>query len=99
MIVAAALDLPSSVAVTVAVPPVSEIDAGITVSVAVGASSSVIVPVAVAAVVESAAFVGLLNSTTTVSSASASASPATVTSRVLLLSPAAKVRVPAASAV
>ena len=64
-----------------------------------GSSSSVMVPVPVAAVADSAALDGPLRVTTTVSSASSSTSPATVTAMFLLVSPAAKVRVPAASAV
>ena len=67
-----------------------------------GGSSSSIVPVPVAAVVGSAgsvAFVGPLNLTSTVSFGSSSVSPATVTSTFLLVSPAAKVSAPAASAV
>ena len=60
-------------------------------------SSSLIVPVPVP--VEIAAFTALLSSTTTFSSGSSVASPVTDTARVRLVSPAAKVRVPAASAV
>ena len=64
----------------------------------VGAPSSlVIVPVPVA--VPSVAFVGSLNCTGIVSSASASVSPRTETVTVFVVSPAAKVSVPSASAV
>ena len=66
----------------------------------VGASSSsVIVPVPVPAVFDTAAFVGLLSSTTTVSFDSSSVSPVTDTSKVRLVVPAAKVSVPPAIAV
>ena len=60
-------------------------------------SSSVIVPVPVP--VEIVAFTALLSSTTTVSSDSSVVSPVTDTARVRLVSPAANVSVPAASAV
>ena len=60
-------------------------------------SSSVIVPVPVA--VPSVAFFGSLRVTGMVSSASGRVSPWTVTVTVRLVSPAAKVRVPAARAV
>ena len=60
------------------------------------ASSSVIVPVPVP--VKMVAFVGLLSFTLTVSSASSSVSPLTVTAMLLLVSPAAKVKVPEANA-
>ena len=66
----------------------------------VGASSSsVIVPVPVPAVFDTAAFVGLLNVTTTVSFDSSSVSPVTDTSKVRLVVPAAKVSVPPVIAV
>ena len=62
-----------------------------------------IVPVPVSAVRPAAtarvAFTGPLNVTTTVSSASSVPSPVTVTATLRLVSPAAKVSVPAASAV
>ena len=96
--VGAALDGWSTVAVTVAVPPFSAIDVGATVNVTVGvSSSSVIVPVPVAA--SSVAFTGLLSVTTTVSCGSSVVSPVTDTVRVWLVAPAVKVSVPAGSAV
>ena len=61
-----------------------------------GASSSVIVPVAVPAAI--VAFVGERSFTETVSSGSSSRSPMTDTAMVLLVSAAAKVRVPLFSA-
>ena len=63
------------------------------------ASSSVIVPVPVPTVLDMAAFVGLLNVTTTVSFASSSVSPSAATLKVWLVVPAAKVSVPAVIAV
>ena len=66
----------------------------------VGASSSsVTVPVPAPAPGAMEAFTGALNVTATVSSGSSATSPMTVTSIVRLVSPAAKVSVPAASAV
>ena len=59
------------------------------------ASSSVIVPVPVP--VEIVALVGLLSFTATVSFSSFRVSPLTVTTMLLLVSPAAKVKVPEAS--
>ena len=64
---------------------------------AVTTSSSMIVPVPVA--VPRAAFTAPLRLTTTVSFSSSSVSPVTDTATVLLVSPAAKVSVPATSAV
>ena len=63
------------------------------------ASLSVIVPVPVPAVVETAAFTGSFSRTFTVSFASSRTSPVTATSKVWLVVPAAKVSVPAVSAV
>ena len=62
-------------------------------------SLSAIVPVADAAVVESVRPAAPVSSTTTVSLASSSASSVTATAMVLVVSPAAKVSVPAARAV
>ena len=63
------------------------------------ASSSVIVPVPVPAVVETAAFTGSFSRTFTVSFASSKTSPVTDTLKVWLVVPAAKVSVPPAMAV
>ena len=94
------LDACDSAAVTVAVPPFSALDAGAAASVTVGAaSSSVIVPMPVPAVFDTAALLGLLSVTPTVSCGSSVVSPATATVSVRLVSPAANVSVPAASAV
>ena len=57
-------------------------------------SSSVIVPVPVPAELDTAALVGLLRATTTVSSGSSCASPVTDTSMVCVVSPGSKVSVP-----
>ena len=62
-------------------------------------SSSVIVPVPVPAELDTAALVGPLRATTTVSSVSSCASPVTDTSRVCVVSPAANVSVPEDKAV
>ena len=100
VIVVASLDAPLSVAVTVVTlpAPLSSMRADDSTSLAVGvASSSVIVPVPVA--VPSVALFGLLSVTLTVSSVSSTSSPVTVTRTVLLVSPAAKVNVPAVRAV
>ena len=100
MIVVASLDAPLSLAVTVVTlpAPLSSMRADDSTSLAVGvASSSVIVPVPVA--VPSVALFGLLSVTLTVSSVSSTSSPVTVTRTVLLVSPAAKVNVPAVRAV
>ena len=64
-----------------------------------GSSSSVIVPVPVPFPDSIDAFVGALSTTRTVSSTSSESSPVTVTSIVLLVSPAANVSVPPANAV
>ena len=100
VIVVASLDAPLSLAVTVVTlpAPLSSMRADDSTSLAVGvASSSVIVPVPVA--VPSVALFGLLSVTLTVSSGSSTSSPVTVTRTVLLVSPAAKVNVPAVRAV
>ena len=87
-----------SVADTVAVPAFSEMEVGVTARATVGvASSSVMVPVPVA--VPSVALTGPLSFTTTVSFASSIASPVTETSTFARVTPAAKVRDPAARAV
>ena len=94
----AALDAWLSVADTVVAPPFSGIESSATASVTVGAaSSSVIVPVPEA--VPTVAPAALPSVTTTVSSGSSVVSPVTDTVIVLLVSPAAKVSVPEASAV
>ena len=81
-------------------PPASAIDDAATASVTPGAaSSSVIVPVPVPAVLDTTAFTGPLSPTVTVSSGSSVPSPVTVTATVLLVSPAVNVSVPAAGAV
>ena len=59
------------------------------------ASLSVIVPVPVPAVLDTAAFVGALRVTTTVSFDSSRTSPSTDTLKVWLVVPVAKVSVPA----
>ncbi len=64
-----------------------------------GTSSSVIVPTPVVFEESSAALLGSLSVTRTVSSASSRVSPATDTAIVLLVSPAANVSVPADTAV
>ena len=98
VIVVAALDGWLSVAETVVAPPFSGIESSASASVTVGAaSSSVIVPVPVP--VPIVAPEALPSVTTTVSSGSSVASPVTDTATVLLVSSAAKVRVPEASAV
>ena len=85
------------VAVTVATPPVSEIEAcdSARVTTATG-SSSAMVPAAVA--VPRLAFTGALRARRTVSSGSWVASPVTVTSTLPAVSPGAKVSAPDASA-
>ncbi len=97
--VVVALDVvpPLSVAVTSAVPPFSEIESSSSDSVTVGASSSsVIVPVPTA--VPMLALVAPLSVSFTVSFGSSCVSPVTDTVIVLLVSFAANVSVPAASA-
>ena len=97
VIVVTALEACESAAVTVATPPFPEIESDDSFSVTEGAaSSSRIAPVPVA--VPSVAFTGPLSATATVSSGSSTPSPVTVTARVLLVSPAANVSVPDASA-
>ena len=97
VIVVASLEAWLRVAETSVVPDASEIEAEDSERVTEGASSSsVMVPVAEEA--PSDAFPALLRSTTTVSSGSSAASPVTETVTVRLAAPAAKVRVPEASA-
>ena len=86
-------------AVTVETPPSSPTDAGDSTSVTVGASSSVMVPVPTGVLIGVSAGSGLPMVTATVSSGSSVVSPVTDTVNVLLVSPAAKVSVPAVSAV
>ena len=84
----------------VRVPPVSPVPSatvGESIDTVGGSSSSVIVPVPVA--VPRVAFVGPLRVTATVSLSSSVASPVKATSKVWLVSPAAKVSVPAVMAV
>ena len=83
---------------TVVVPPSSSTAPSATASVTAGAaSSSVIVPVPVA--VPNVALTGPLSTTFTCSSGSSVPSPTTVTATTPLVSPAAMVSVPDASAV
>ena len=94
----ASLEAWLSVADTVVEPPFSEIESSATASVTVGAaSSSVIVPVPVPLPI--VAPEALPSVTTTVSFGSSVVSPVTDTVIVSLVSPAAKVSVPEASAV
>ena len=82
------------------VPPFSEIDMAATASVTPGAaSSSAIVPVPIRPLTGTCAFTGPLSTTTTVSSGSSVVSPVTDTAILRLVTPAAKVRVPAGTAV
>ena len=82
------------------VAPLSEIELRDSASVTVGvASSSLIVPVPVPAVLDTVAFVAPLRATTTVSFGSSVVSPRTDTVTVLLVSPAANVSIPPLSAV
>ena len=98
MIVTAALDAPLNFAVTVATPPLSEIDEDDKISETVGVpSSSVIVPVPMPVAI--LALFALLNVMITVSFDSLSASPVTDTSMFLLVCPAVKVNVPEVTAV
>ena len=100
MTVVAALEGCERVAVTVVAPPFSETAPSATASATEGAaSSSVMVPVPVRSSNGICAFTGSPRTTSTVSSGSSVASPVTVTATVLLVSPAANVSVPAASAV
>ena len=97
-----ALEAWSSVAVTVLIPPFSEIDDADSESVTVGvASSSVIVPVPVRVVPppEKVALFALLSSTFTTSFGSSVASPMTEMAMDLLVSLGAKVSVPGVRAV
>ena len=102
-IVTAAVDGTASVAVTVERPPFSVIESGVSASVAVAASSSSIVIAPVSAVcpatTASVAFAAPLSFRTMVSSGSFTVSPVTCTPTLAVVSPAAKVSVPAASAV
>ena len=89
------------VTVKVRVPPVTPVPSmtlGLSIDTVGASSSSVTVPVPVAAE-DRVALVGVLNVTSTVSFASWSASPVTVTSMVCVVVPTAKVSVPAVSAV
>ena len=100
--VTASLDAPDRTAVTVAVSelPLSRMVAGVRTSVAAGvASSSVMVPMPSSfdALPANIAFDGLVNRISTVSFASSTSSPVTVTPIVLLVSPGANVSVPPAS--
>ena len=95
--VVAAPEARSSVAVTVAAPPASAMDAGVSASVACGVgSSSPIVPVPVGVPV---AFVGRRSVTLIVSSGSSMVSPVTSTEMLRLVVPAGNVSVPGTIAV
>ena len=86
----------------VKVPPVSPVPSaalGESIDSVGASSSSVMVPVPVPVPSGMTACVGLLNVTSTVSSASSTASPVTVTAIVRLVVPGVKVNVPAAIAV
>ena len=86
-----------TVNVNAADPPFPSITLGDEIDSIGAASSSVIVPVPLP--VASVAFVGLLSFTATVSSDSSLVSPVTDTMRLRLVTPAAKVSVPAGTAV
>ena len=83
--------------VRAAAPPSPSVTLGELIDSVGAPSSSVIVPVPVPA--EMVAFAALLNATTTVSSSSSVVSPVTNTVTLRLVTPAANVRVPAATAV
>ena len=97
--VVATLDACESVAVTVAAPPFSEIDEDDSANVTDGAIVVVRDRARALRRAPASRFVGPLSATFTVSFGSSTASPVTVTETVPLVAPAAKVSVPAASAV
>ena len=80
----------------VAVPLLPSVTEGDDTDITGGPSSSVMVPVAAAALLESTALVGLDRVSVNVSLSSSSASSATATDTVLVVSPTANVSVPPA---